>query len=803
MPATETSQLGHLIRRFRLAAELSQEELAERAGVSARAVSDMERGLRTAPRLETVRMLADGLALEGTERANLLAAARPELRDEDDATPTRPRTSSAQSTTLPLAPRPLPVPPDPLIGRDQDVEQIGTLLMSERVRLVTLTGPGGVGKTRLSLAVAAQISPGFVDGVAFVDLSFLTRSDQVEPAIVSALGIPVDPRLPSHHALLATLRERSLLLVLDTFEHLLDAAPLLSELLPACPAVKILATSRVRLRLRGEHVVLVQPLPVPVPSGDNSAGAVDRLSHNPAVQLFIDRAQEASFGFALDVQNATAIAGICRRLDGLPLAIELAASRVGLLPPAALLERLGHRLPALTGGARDAPLRQQTLRDAIAWSYDLLRPAEQAVFRRLSVFAGGFALDAAEAVAGDAGIDLPAAIETLAESSLLSPSREAADDPRFTMLDTIHEFAASLLEQSGESASVQRRHADWCIEMAEVAGEELDNCRNEMTWFRKLDAEQANMRSAIDFLLGSGDGAGITQLLGETAGYWTDRPYPLDIRHWLETAIPIAPESPEDSSVRALFLLAWSAGLLGDFEYAVASADRQLHLAEKVGTPLALGAAHASQGQIAEFTGQVDRAAMSYERSLSFFRKYGRIAPVLWVMLELGGKWLLAGKVEQAVAMLDESITAARQTGADTVLAYGLIYRGFAGLVQQDPSQAARRFSEGLALAQRFRMDRYTLAAIGGLSGVALALDQADRAARLQGAIESARQSSGVGRIAEAASVDVISLATRERLGPDAYEAHVAEGSRMTYEQAIEMALAIAASATAGAVTGP
>lgn len=798
MPPGETSHLAQLLRRFRLAAGLSQEELAERSGVSARAVSDMERGLRTAPRLESVRMLADGLALGDGDRAELFAAARPELRERPDSSPRPRRANGSRSTTLPLATRPLPMPPDPLIGRDREVAQIAGLVTSGPVRLVTLTGPGGVGKTRLALAVARRVAAGFADGVAYVDLSPLTRPDQVEPAITHSLGIAVDPRLPSREALLATLRDRSALLVLDTFEHLLDAAPLLAELLPACPAVNVLATSRVRLRLRGEHVYPVQPLPVPAPPTDAAAAAPDELALNPAVQLFVDRAMEAAFGFALGTHNAAAIAGICRRLDGLPLAIELAASRVGLLPPAALLERLTHRLPALTAGARDAPARQQTLRDAIAWSYDLLRPSEQTVFRRLSVFAGGFTFDAAEAVASEPGLEVQPAVESLVESSLLSPSISADDAPRFTMLDTIREFAASVLAQSENAIAIQRRQADWCIQLAQRAGAELRVGRNEMIWYRTLDAEQANLRAAIDFLLACGDGTGVIQVLTESSYYWVDRPYTRDVRQWLDAAMPVNSDPPDDAGVKALWLLAWGSAILGDLEGAVAYADRQLHLAERIGTPFGLGAAQHTQAMIAEFTDQVDRAAIHYERALQFFRQVGEVGFVVNCMSELGSKWLLAGKVEQAVSMLDASIDAARQSRFESVLTYGLNIRGFAALAQEQPARAARDFAEALLLAQRFRMDRESLAAIGGLAGVGLALDQPERAARLLGAVEAAQQSSGVGRIAEAASVDAIRHATRNRLGQEAFDGNSRKGSQMTYDEAVDDALAIGAEAAPG-----
>jgi predicted ATPase/transcriptional regulator with XRE-family HTH domain len=785
------SDFAHILRSFRLRAGLSQEELAERAGVSARAVSDMERGLRKSPRPETLRLVAHALDLTNDERVRLFASSHPESEGLARSSQRGAPGSSKTSTAIPLAIRPLPRPLDALIGRENEVAAIASL-GSDQIRLVTLTGPGGVGKTRLCLAVAAQLQSRFAEGAAFVDLAPLSEPEQVAPAISAALGLTADAYMVPGEVLLAALRERSVLLVLDNFEHLLGAAPLISELLVSCPSLNILATSRVRLRLRGEHVFSVQPLPVPE---DAEAISPDDLSSNPSVRLFVERAREAHYGFDLNDQNVAAVADICGRLDGLPLAIELAASRVGTMSPGALQARLQHRLPTLTGGPRDAPARQQTLRDAIAWSYDLLDPAEQNVFRGLAVFVGGFTLDAADSVVGEPEVDTAAVIERLAECSLLSRMDVEPDESRWTMLDTIREYAATLLEESGDLQIARRRHADWSIQLAAIAGADLLVCRNEFAWYRKLDTEMANTRTAIEFMLESDDGAGALRLIGNAASYWTDRPYLRELLPWVGCALTRSSEPFSDEAVLAMSLVPLATAMLGDFETASIEADRVLGLAQSVGSPLVLGYAYYVQGAVAEFSHQTERAIQSYEQSLEHCRAAGYLSQILMPLFEVGARKMQAGSLEEAGAILDEGLAMARQAGAEVALPFGLVCRGFVALAQDEPRSAAHHFAEGMGLAGRLRMDRILLGLLGGISGVAVAIGQPETAARLQGAMEAARRSSGVDRISEAASVEVIQRATREQLGFDAYEALLLEGQDMSYDEAIASAYRIAGDA--------
>jgi predicted ATPase/DNA-binding CsgD family transcriptional regulator len=394
----------------------------------------------------------------------------------------------------------LPAPPTRLVGRADEVRRLRALLLDPGARLATLTGPGGVGKTRLALAAAAELEAAFAHGAAFVDLSPLTNPALVPTAVAAALGIrEVDDELLVAR-LFDALRGRALLLVLDNFEHVAAAAPFVAQLLSASPLLTALVTSREPLRLSAERIVAVPPLSLPSP--DDTAAAI---AENEAVRLFLARAQAERADFALTPANAQQVAEIVRRLDGLPLAIELAAARIAHLTPGMLLSRLEQRLPMLTGGPRDAPARQRTLASAIAWSYDLLAPELQALFRRLAVFVGGFTLDAAAAVAGADGDDLDVLdnIAGLSAQSLVRPLNEVDGELRFGMLETIREFAVDALARSGESAPAER-HAAYFLRLAERA-ERAFSGEEPGDWQATIEAERGNLRAALVWATTSGE----------------------------------------------------------------------------------------------------------------------------------------------------------------------------------------------------------------------------------------------------------------------------------------------------------
>jgi predicted ATPase/DNA-binding XRE family transcriptional regulator len=480
------SAFGAALKRFRLAAGLTHEALAERAVLSARTISDLERGVAQAPRRQTLALLARGLRLTPEQRQVLEASARPAA--------TRERAGRRRHT--------LPAPVTSFVGRERETDELRVLLRRAETRLVTLTGSPGAGKSRLAIHVAEGMLDEFEDGVLFVALAPVADAGEIVASIAQALDLGPTPEAGLGDLVLETLRERRVLLLLDNFEHVLAGAPVLAHLLASCAGVKALVTSRAALRLSGEQEFPVAPLPVPDPDAP-----VGELARYPSVALFVDRARLARPDFGLTSRNAAAVAGICVRLDGLPLALVLAAARVKLLPPGALLSRLtaphGSPLRLLTGGARDLPTRQQTLRGTIAWSYGLLTDAEQRLYRRLAVFVGGCSVEAAERVCADSsdGGDVLDGLASLVDKSLLAQEESPDGEARFAMLETIREFGLEQLAASGEAAAVRARHTAYFLNMVETAGPVLLGAPGLRL---RLAAEQDNIRAALRSLVEQG-----------------------------------------------------------------------------------------------------------------------------------------------------------------------------------------------------------------------------------------------------------------------------------------------------------
>jgi predicted ATPase len=422
----------------------------------------------------------------------------------------------------------VPTPLTSFVGRERELAALTTLARRDDVRLVTLTGPGGVGKTRLALRAADLLAPAFADGAAVVELASVADPDLVAPAVARALGITDAGERPLAARLAGALRNRSLLLVLDNFEQVVDAAPAVAALLASCRGLKVLATSRAPLRISGEQDVPVPPLGLP-----EASAPLDRLAEAEAVRLFVARARAADPAFVLTAEDGRAIASICARLDGLPLAIELAAAKTRLLPPSALLARLESRLPLLAGGPREAPARLRTMRDAIAWSHDLLSAEDRALYRRLAVFVGGFTLAAVEAIAVGLAGDALVGVEALADQSLVRRIEVVAGEPRFAMLETVREFGLERLAESGEHDAVRDAHAAWCLALAEAAAPDLIAGRDLVRWLSRLDAELDNLRAALAWFDRLGKHTELLRLLAAIEEYWTARPYHAEVRRWL------------------------------------------------------------------------------------------------------------------------------------------------------------------------------------------------------------------------------------------------------------------------------
>ena len=623
----------------------------------------------------------------------------------------------------------LPAPLTAFVGRRRELEEITTLLGRQGVRLLTLTGPGGSGKTRLALRVAAGLVEQFADGVVLVDLASIEDPTLVPAAVARALGIREILDQPVPETLTDRLRDQRLLLVLDNFEQVLPAAAVVHRLLMACPQVKVLVTSRAALHVSGEQEYPVPPLAVPdleVPPGPDGG------EPSEAVALFADRARAVRPDFAVTAQNAATVAEICRRLDGLPLAIELAAARIRLLSPEALLERLQQRLPLLTGGGRDLPVRQQALRATLDWSYRLLAPAEQQLFARLAVFTGGCTVEAAEAVCSrDRDEEVLAGLDSLADKNLLRTSDGDWGVSRADMLETIREYARELLGTSGEAPLLARRHADYFLAQAEQADSLLLG-PEQQRWFKQLAADLDNFRAALAWSAAHQQYETTAKIAEGLRLFWQDQGPVSEGLRWLDAAL----QHREHLSLSTLTkVLSAKAALLliiqGDRNQAMPLLQESLRLARELGDTTRLIRNLSYLGIAAEQEGDHQRGAALHDQAVALARTQPDQELLATALLNQSGMFSLHGQYAKARATIDESLVLVRQLEDPRGIAYALTYLATLALAEQDHQQAIPMMEESLTLGRAMESPALIASPLCGLGLAALYQGDPDRAAAL------------------------------------------------------------------------
>jgi predicted ATPase/class 3 adenylate cyclase/Tfp pilus assembly protein PilF len=643
----------------------------------------------------------------------------------------------------------LPVAATPLVGREHELEHLRTLL-ADGARLVTLTGPGGTGKTRLALQVAAELADDFRDGVFFVPLAPLQDAALVEPALLQTVGMRS----------IEELSQTESLLVLDNFEHLLLAATVVSTILGRAPAVKVLATSRVRLRLQGEEEFAVEPLPP-----------------DDAVTFFVERARSLGSG----VEAGPAVAEICRRLDGLPLALELAASRMKIFDADGLLRRLQQRLPLLTGGARDLPERQRTLRATIEWTYELLDSDLQRALRRLSVFAGSFSLDAAEQVAGTTLDDLA----TLVDWSLV----KAVGNERFLLLETIREYAAQLLAASGKAEDLRQRHLTFFLDLVVTAEPELAG-GNQKHWYDRLALDEDNVREALAYACESGDGERALLLSGSNWRFWHLRAQMIEALQWYDRAFAVGGEVSLRARARAVYAM-------GEMERNRGNRDRARALLEEA-IPL-LRAAEESRWVVAALNhlanakadaGEWESARSTYEEALEIARDTGNERATAMITGNLGFHALGQGRDAEAEALLRQAAEVDRRLGAPIPIAQSLVNLALLSLRRDDTPAAAGQLGESLALY------RSAQAEVGAFEALLLAAAVVGRRgdARPSVRLQAAGRTLAAARAYELSALelelaDAALAAARDSMPDDIYADEWLRGEQLDVDTAISLAL--------------
>jgi predicted ATPase/transcriptional regulator with XRE-family HTH domain len=829
----QTASFGQWLKTRRQELDLTQERLAEEAGCSVDTVRKIEAGRRR-PSRQIADIFASRLNVAPEVRTAFIEWARggPGI---EEASPGSAQPEPRSRTTLSVQPHPtsyLPASLTPLVGREREIAQARNLLWRTTTRLLTFTGPPGIGKTRLALAVASTLESDFADGLLFVPLAPIANPDLVVPTLSQALGLEERPQRPALLSLQEYLRDKQLLLVLDNFEQVVEAAPIVSALLTAAPQLNVLVTSRIPLHLRGEKILSVPPLEVP--------GGHEELGTVSSVRLFVERAQDAQPDFALNAGNAQVIAAICARLEGLPLAIELAAAKLRLLTPGELLARLERRLVVLTDGPRDAPRHQQTLRAAIASSYDLLGEKEQKIFRKLGVFAGAFGIAEAMAVAGAAVEDLM----ILADHSLLRPQHKVDADGAegggergvrfgiFGMLETIREFALEQLEERGEAGSMSQSHAEYYLALAEAAEAEwLGPRRRE--WIERLELARYDLRAALRWARVSGE---VTMTLRMSAAlwqFWFQRGYTSEGREELEATLSSSEGLASADRARVLYAAGEFAALRNDqasrrgfymqsletaresgndgaskkaltdalrglANLAIDEADNalarqylenRLAIFTELDDERGIAASLYSLGTLAFHEANYELARCQLEESLEMSRKIG--TPGGAIYLNLGEVTRAQGDYATARTFYEESLAIFQEHGSKPGTATSLGSLGHLARQEGNYDAALDYWAASLDLRRQLGNKDGVAKCLAGISEIWGAQGYAERAAQLSGAVDTITDALGGLRFdpIDQSAYDRSRTMLRDALGDETFEAARREGAAMPLEDAIAFAL--------------
>jgi predicted ATPase/transcriptional regulator with XRE-family HTH domain len=770
------SPFGALLRTFRVRAGLSQEALAEASGVSVRTISDLERGQRPGAHLETIRLLAHALDLSSDQHRQLVETAHLDAGSpgQQPAVSVRPGAGSAAWSAS------LPTPITPFVGRTRELDELLTALRSRSGEIVTLTGTGGVGKTRLAIEAAHRLAPEFADGAAFVDLATVSQAELAPNAIAQTLGLT--PGVTAIDARLAAwLANRELLLVLDNFEQIIEASPFIARLGAACPNLTLLVTSRVRLRVSSERELTVPPL-----SLADITDPLEKLQSSEANQLFAVRARRADPQFTLSHEHAGTVTEICSRLDGIPLAIELAASRLRILSLPELLDRLDRRLPMLTGGDRDLHPRQQSMQSTIAWSYALLTSTEQRFLRWMSAFAGGVSLESAEALGHALGSSAHESLEivtTLLDNGLIRKAETSDGSHRFHLFETIREFGLEQLHHEGEMDAAQRFHAEHFLALARN-GFRPPYEQFSIDWLNRIDRERPNVVQAFDFLCQPETAEQAMRFAAPMAYFWRIKGPFSEGEPRIVRAIELAPAEPSVDKAHSLWCASYLLGLSPDrFDtYGIARAG--IEVAEQVGSPADKAAALQVLAFVEEHHEQLDRARVLFERALRVWESLDNRLMQAQCLSLLGGIEYATGDIVRAQASESRALELFLELDDLRHAAGSTWYQGMFAVAQGRMDVAAEKYDQSLRMWLQFDSERIWFKTFAGLADVAAAIGLFDSAARMIGATDEQLSTLGADLMPfDKPGYERARDACRLALDPERFDALVAAGRRLSPEE--------------------